>query len=239
MKADARDHCAIVYQGYRLSSGGKLRRLWSIDTRRRAGDDASIEFSPDGTMWATMAHYGTEGRHFALGSTRSMEPKRSETLVFHEDRRRLMDSEFRFLSSDGPMLLAPYGDGRVPASFHRFRRRFKTHRALGSRPRLLRRRKSPRPLAVGRPCPLERRRSGIRTSGTFSVATSGTFSVAIDTRVSASSDVRAPRVRRCAGAVVPLRTRASTARDAGVWGSGIPACRATCRNALTACCSRS
>ncbi|MCY4559329.1 MAG: hypothetical protein OXF79_23710 [Chloroflexi bacterium] len=111
MKVDDSEHGAVAYQAYRLTSRGKLRRLWSIDTRQWVGDDASIEFSPDGTMWGTMAHYGTEGRHFALGSTRSMEPKRSETLVFHEDRPRLMDSEFRFLSSDGPVLLAPYGDG--------------------------------------------------------------------------------------------------------------------------------
>ncbi len=110
MKVDDSDHGAIVYQGYRLTSGGKLRQLWSIDTSQWIQEEPSIEFSPDGTTWAAMALDANEGHHFAFGSTRSMKIRRSETLVFDGERPRLQDSDFLFLSSDGPVLLAPYGD---------------------------------------------------------------------------------------------------------------------------------
>ncbi len=110
MKVDESDHGAVVYQAYRVTSGGKLRQLWSIDTSQWIRNEPSIRFSPDGTAWAALAHGASEGHHFAFGNTRSMKIKRSETLVLHEERPRLQDSDFCFLSSDGPVLLVPYGD---------------------------------------------------------------------------------------------------------------------------------
>lgn len=120
MKVDDSDHGAVIHRAYRMKSSGELQQLWSIDTSRWIRDEASLKFSPDGTMWGAMAHHATEGRHFAFGSTKSMKTKRSETLEFHPERPRLMDSDFRFLSSDGPVILAPYGDDVYLLRFHEF-----------------------------------------------------------------------------------------------------------------------
>ncbi len=115
MVVDDSSHGEWVQQAYRLTNRSKLRRLWSIDASQWIHHETSLAFSPDGTMWGAMAHHPTkglrtEGRHFAFGSTKSANVKRRETLVFHEERRRLHDTDFCFLSSDGPTLLAPYGN---------------------------------------------------------------------------------------------------------------------------------
>ncbi len=108
MKVDDSDHGAVVHQAYRLTGKGRLRRLWSVDTSRWVQREPFIGFSPDGSSWGAMAD-GVEGElHFAFGKTKSTRVKRRETLAFEEPGRG--EPEFLYLSSDGPLLLAPHAD---------------------------------------------------------------------------------------------------------------------------------
>lgn len=117
MHVDDSSHGAWVHQAYRLTGKGKLRKLWSIDTGRwvKVGDPP-LEVSPDGTMWGVMvgriwrpdADFRDRQLHFAFGSTRSSRIRRRDTLAFEREPRG--EPEFLFLSSDGPLLLAPYAD---------------------------------------------------------------------------------------------------------------------------------
>lgn len=120
MDVDGSSHGAPVYQAYRLTSGGKLRRLWSIDTGQWLRNDPTISVSPDGTMWGVAdgsvgvgrAAAGPEDKqlHFAFGATSSSKVKRRETLAFERGPHREAEPEFLFLSSDGPVVLAAYAE---------------------------------------------------------------------------------------------------------------------------------
>ncbi len=106
LDVDASDHGAPVQQAYRLKNG-RFRKLWSVDTARWIQWEPFIAVSPDGTMWGLMAD-AADGLHFAFGSTKSSRIRRRDTLTF--ERKPYGEAEFLFLSSDGPLLLAPYAD---------------------------------------------------------------------------------------------------------------------------------
>ncbi len=118
MKVDDTDHGAIVYQAYRLTSSGKLRQLWSIDTGQWIQDDPTLSVSPDGAMWGIVDGSIDNGRtvaddkrlHFAFGTTKSSKIRRRETLAFDQGPHRAAEPEFHFLSSRGPVVLAAYAD---------------------------------------------------------------------------------------------------------------------------------
>ena len=120
MKVDDTDHGAIVYQAYRLTSSGKLRQLWSIDTGHWIQDEPTLSVSPDGAMWGVVDGSVRRGRtvadpndkrlHFAFGATKSSKVRRRETLAFDQGPHRKAEPEFLFLSSRGPVVLAAYAD---------------------------------------------------------------------------------------------------------------------------------
>ncbi len=122
----------VSTQIYRLTGTGKARLLWTASEADYAR--SRIRISGDGKVWGVMApsraakktndgrrirsksRNVVSGIHFAFGNFKSPKIRRKYAVMFHDwvDDRDIegtgQATNFIFLDSDGPVLVAPYAD---------------------------------------------------------------------------------------------------------------------------------